>query len=123
MSTTTHISIAERLSQWCGRGWRAYARGERRMAAWLVSRGMPAAGAKVLLWTIKLGVMAALFYVSFWLVLPLVALLTIAKGAGNAGWSQQSTALTGKVEWRDGLDAFEGPGIYGGSGSTSYRID
>jgi hypothetical protein len=37
-----------------GRGWRAYARGERRASNWLVSKGMPLAGATALLWVVKL---------------------------------------------------------------------
>ena len=39
MNTTTRISTAERLGRTFGRGWRAYARGERRASNWLVSRG------------------------------------------------------------------------------------
>ncbi|MEN1529781.1 DUF3742 family protein, partial [Pseudomonas aeruginosa] len=43
MNTTTRISTAERLGRTFGRGWRAYARGERRASNWLVSKGVPAA--------------------------------------------------------------------------------
>ncbi|VFT59902.1 Uncharacterised protein [Pseudomonas aeruginosa] len=39
MNTTTRISTAERLGRTFGRGWRAYARGERRASNWLVSKG------------------------------------------------------------------------------------
>ena len=45
MNTTTRISTAERLGRSFGRGWRAYARGERRVSNWLASKGMPVAGA------------------------------------------------------------------------------
>jgi hypothetical protein len=83
-----------------------------------MSQGLPAIGATTLLWVVKLGGLVALLYISFWLVLPLVALIAMAKDAGNAGWGEQSTEPTGEAEWRDGLDAFEGPGIYGGSGCT-----
>ena len=38
MNTTTRTSTAERLGRAFGRGWRAYARGERRASNWLVSR-------------------------------------------------------------------------------------
>jgi hypothetical protein len=34
-----HISLAERLGHWLGRGWRVYTRGERRASIWLVSKG------------------------------------------------------------------------------------
>ena len=50
MNTTTRISTAERLGRALGRGWRAYARGERRVTNWLVSKRVPLAGAAALLW-------------------------------------------------------------------------
>ncbi len=50
MNTTTRTSTAERLGRAFGRGWRAYARGERRASNWLVSKGMPRAGATALVW-------------------------------------------------------------------------
>ena len=49
MSTTTRISTAERLGRALGRGWRAYARSERRASNWLVSKGVPLAAAAALL--------------------------------------------------------------------------
>jgi len=75
MSTTTRISTAERLGQALGRGWRAYVRGERRASNWLVSKGVPQAGASVFVWAIKLVVLGLLFYVAFWMTLLLVGLL------------------------------------------------
>ena len=56
MNITTRISTAERLGRAFGRGWRAYVRGERRAASWLVSKGVPRAGATAL---VLLGVAAA----------------------------------------------------------------
>ncbi|AAF84565.1 hypothetical protein XFUD_07540 [Xylella fastidiosa] len=44
MNTTTRTSTAERLGRAFGRGWRAYARGERRASNWLISKGVPVAG-------------------------------------------------------------------------------
>jgi hypothetical protein len=121
MNTTTRISTTERLGHRLGRGWRAYARGERRVAAWLASHGLPAVGATVLLWIIKLGALAALLYAALWLVLPLAVVVAIAWGARNADWEEQDAEQSiGEVEWRVGP---EGPGLYGGSGCTSYRID
>jgi hypothetical protein len=76
MNTTTRIRIAERFGHGCGRGWRAYVRGERRMAAWLVAHGLPAAGATVLLWIVKLGVVAVFLYTTFWITV--LALLVVA---------------------------------------------
>ncbi|MBN0473679.1 DUF3742 family protein, partial [Pseudomonas aeruginosa] len=72
MSTTTRISTAERLGRSVGRGWRAYARGERRLSCWLASKGMPLAGATVLVWVVKLVALGLLFYAAFWLALVLL---------------------------------------------------
>jgi fatty acid desaturase len=95
MNTITRISTAERLGHWLGRGWRAYARGERRVAAWLVSQGMPGAGATVLLWIVKFGVLAGSLYVAFWLSLLLVALAVVAAlSMGNVGWEDGDIGLT-----------------------------
>ena len=63
MTTTTRISTAERIGRAFGRGWRAYARGERRTSSWLVSKGVPVAGTTVLLWAVKLAVLGLLLYV------------------------------------------------------------
>ena len=82
MSTTTRISTAERLGQALGRGWRAYVRGERRASNWLVSKGVPVAGATVLLWLVKLVVLGVLLYSAFWLAL-LVAFSVVAAWAAR----------------------------------------
>ncbi|MDF8361297.1 DUF3742 family protein [Achromobacter anxifer] len=80
MNTTTRISTAERLGRALGRGWRAYARGERRTSNWLMSKGMPVAGAAVALWVVKLVALGALLYVAYWLVVVLL-------GVAAAGWA------------------------------------
>lgn len=80
MSTTTRISTAERLGGSIGRGWRAYARSERRVSIWLASKGMPLAGVAVLLWVVKLAVLGLLLYVAFWFALVVLALVV-------AGWA------------------------------------
>lgn len=54
MNTTTRISTAERLGRSFGRGWRAYARGERRVSSWLAFKGTLVVGVVVLLWVVKL---------------------------------------------------------------------
>ena len=100
MSTTTRISTAERLGRSFGRGWRAYARGERRASNWLVSKGVPMAGATVLLWTVKLVVLGLLFYAVFWM-------------ARNADLNDELP----EPEWRNGPAGF---GLYTYDG---FRID
>ena len=79
-TTTTRISTAERLGRSFGRGWRAYARGERRVPRWLVSKGMPVAGATALLWIVKLAALRLLLDVAFWCAVVLL-------GVAAAGWA------------------------------------
>ncbi|OZI62770.1 MULTISPECIES: DUF3742 family protein [Bordetella] len=83
MNTTTRISFAERIGRAFGRGWRAYAHGERRTSNWLVSKGVPVTGTTVLLWAVKLVVLGLLLYVAFWPALLLVCLLVVARGLGK----------------------------------------
>lgn len=83
MNTTTRISTAERLGRTFGRGWRAYAHGERRASNWLVSQRVPAAGATASLWGIKLAVLGALLYVAFWFAVVLVAMVAMVWAMGR----------------------------------------
>lgn len=80
MNTTARTSSAERLGRTLGRGWRAYVRGERLASSWLLSKGVPQAGASVFVWAIKLVVLGLLFYVAFWMTLLLVGLLLVSRG-------------------------------------------
>ncbi len=80
MNTTTRISTAERLGRVFGRGWRAYARGERRASNWLVSKGVPVAGTSVLVWVVKLAVLGVLLYFAFWFALVLLGLAATGWG-------------------------------------------
>ena len=91
MNTTTRISTAERLGRSFGRGWRAYARGERRVSSWLASKGMPVAGAAALLWVVKLAALGLLFYVAFWFAVVLL-------GLAMAGWAAATTP-SDEEEW------------------------
>lgn len=113
MNTTARISIAERLGRSFGRGWRAYARGERRVSIWLSSKGVPATGATALLWVVKLAVLGALLYFAFWLALLLVGLLFVARGFGKG---DDDFSLP-REELRHGEAGF---GLYSSDG---YRLD
>lgn len=115
MNTTIRTSIAERLGRAFGRGWRAYARGERRASNWLVSKGMPRAGAIVCVWVVKLAALGMLFYAAFWLAL--VLLIGVA-----ATWILSNSTIdddrwTQPDELRNGEAGF---GLYSSSGQ---RID
>lgn len=91
MNTTTRMSTAERLGRGLGRGWRAYARGERRVSNWLVSKGLPVVGTALLLWVVKLAALGVLFYVAFWLA---VVVLSVAV----AGWAAAANT-SNEDEW------------------------
>ncbi len=113
MNTTTRISTAERLGRAFGRGWRAYARGERRASNWLMCKGVPVGGAVVLVWAVKLAALGALLYTTFWLALFLVCVMVVAWMARNADLSEELP----EPEWRNGPAGF---GLYTYDG---FRID
>lgn len=97
---------AFRLGRMVGGAWRGYVRRERRFAQWLVADwGMPMAGAKALLWAVKLSVLAALLYVAFWLAFGLALVLACAWMAAHADLEPEDP----KPEWRDGHSGF---GLY-----------
>lgn len=102
MNTTAHTSTAERLGRTFGRGWRAYARGERRASNWLVSKGrMPVAGATLLLWLVKLAVLGMLLYFAFWLTLLLGFALTAGWMATRDTTEEESDLLGRQAEEQD----------------------
>lgn len=63
MTTNTHNGRwSQRLGRGAGRAWRGYLRREQRVASWLVTRGVPAGAATVVLWIAKLAVLGMLLY-------------------------------------------------------------
>jgi len=110
MNTTIHIRTAERFGRWLGRGWRGYMRGERRVSAALVAKGMPVAVAVALVWVVKLVVLGVLLYVTFWMALLLIFAIAGAWVARNADWDEP------EPEWRNDLAGY---GLYQGN----VRID
>ncbi|MDN7435720.1 DUF3742 family protein [Burkholderia multivorans] len=113
MNTTTRTSTTERLGRTFGRGWRAYARGERRASKWLVSKGMPLAGATAVMWVVKLTALGVLLYATFWLSLLLVFTMVVAWMARNSELGDELP----EPEWRNGPAGF---GLYTYDG---FRID
>ena len=103
MNTTARISTAERLGRAFGRGWRAYVRGERRVSDWLVSKGVPVAGASVLVWVVKLAVLGVLLYVAFWFALVLL-------GLAVAGWAAANTSDEDQWPFTDLTELRKTPG-------------
>lgn len=113
MNTTTRTSTAERLGRTFGRGWRVYARCERRVLNWLVSKGVPPAGAAAFVWVVKLAALGVLLYTTFWLALLLVLVVVTAWMARNADVGNELP----EPEWRNGPAGF---GLYTYDG---FRID
>lgn len=113
MNTTARISTAERLGRAVGRGWRTYVRGERRLSNWLASNGVPAVGAAVGLWVVKLVALVVLLYTASWLTLLLLAAAVGAWAARNVGLDDDLA----EPEWRNGPAGF---GLYTYDG---FRID
>ena len=99
MNTTTRTSTAERLGRAFGRGWRAYARRERRASNWLVSKGMPRAGATALVWVAKLAVLGVLLYVAFWF-----ALVMLGVAAAGAAGAEGRASLASRAACRKPTD-------------------
>jgi len=75
MSTTTRITTAERFGRWLGRGWLGYVHVERRVAAWMVGKGVPEAVAVALVWVVKLAVLGVLLYLAFWIAVFMVSIV------------------------------------------------
>ncbi len=113
MNTTIRTSTAERLGHTFGRGWRAYARCERWVLNWLVSKGVPPAGAVAFVWVVKLAALGVLLYATFWLALLLVFVVVAAWMARNADLGNELP----EPEWRNGPAGF---GLYTYDG---FRID
>ncbi len=113
MSTKTHISNGERLGRWLGGMWRGYVQGEHHAVGALVARGWSAGLAKTLPWIVKLGVLAILLYVAFWVAFVLALAVMCLWMVAHADLEQDDP----QPEWRDGLLGF---GLYHPDGS---RID
>lgn len=123
MKTTTQLSKAERFGHWLGRRWRGYMRGEHRVSGWLVTRGFPSPVAAVLVWVVKLVVLAALFYTAFWLALLLICAIAAAcmVGEGHSDQVEDEWPFTDLSELRKqpGYD----PNLYNDASHEMYTDD
>lgn len=84
MKTSTHTTFAERIGQMLGHAWIAYKREERRVAQWMVGKGLAAGTANIVMWGAKLLVLGVLLYVAFWLTLVVMFVFAAAWVARNA---------------------------------------
>lgn len=74
MSGHPRNSKAERVGRWLGRACRSGLRQERRLWNWLRTKQVPNPVVFVLSWSARLGLIAVLLYMSFWILLVAVAL-------------------------------------------------
>ncbi len=115
MTTNTHNGRwSHRLGRGAGCVWRGYLRHERRVAGWLVARGVPAGAATAVLWIVKLAVLGLLLYTASWLALLLAFVLIAAWMVRNVDADESSD--DDEPQWRNGLDGY---GLYRGE----VRID
>ncbi|MFW7269243.1 DUF3742 family protein [Komagataeibacter nataicola] len=114
MTPKTQSNNAERMGRWLGKVWRAYARRERQTMAWLKAHGLPSGVVIASSWIVRLGVLAMLCHVAFWLTLLLVFGLVAAGMISTSDTCQDEPTGT---EWRYGP---LGHGLYTYDG---YRVD
>jgi len=125
MNTTTRITTAERFGRWLGRGWRGYVRGERRVSAALVAKGVPIAVTAVLLWVVKLTVLGMLLYVAFWIAVLLISLVV---GMWVANQNNAENGLDYEFPFPTTLEELRetpgyDPNFYGDSSHEMYTDD
>lgn len=114
MTTNTHNGRwSHRLGRGAGRAWRGYLRREKRVADWLVTRGVPAGAATAVLLIVKLAMLGMLLYTVSWLVLLLVLAVTAAWLVQHDDPDQEEP----QSEWREGPNGF---GLYD---KSDWRID
>ncbi|AZE99481.1 hypothetical protein C4J95_2019 [Pseudomonas orientalis] len=74
MSGHSKNSKAERMGRWLGRACRRGLRQDRRLWNWLRTRKVPVPVVFVVSWLVRLVMIAVLAYLSFWVLLVVVAL-------------------------------------------------
>ena len=113
MSGYAKNSKAERAGRWLGRAYRGLMRQEQRLRLWLVGLGVPAKGAKVFAWCLRLSVIVLLLSFSVVLAMIALGLWLIGRGVARSDLSYRAP----DVEWRNG------PSGYGMYTDDGYRID
>ena len=124
MKHTARMTTAARLGRWLGGVWGVCLRAERRAHRWLVAQALPAGGAAVLIWVIKLAVLGVLLYVAFWVALMLVALAVAARMAeqtpgGDDDFDLQFPASLDELRQTPGYD----PNLYNDTSHEMYSED
>lgn len=113
MNANPQVSTAEGLGKWIGRRWRGLVQREDRLVDRLSKAGLPTVAVRIVLWMLKLAVLAVLVYT----MLGVAILIAIA---GLVAWTLKNSDLDTKPaapEWRQG---FHGFGLYD---EVGHRID
>lgn len=105
MSGPLRKSKAERVGRWLGRAYRGLMRQEQRLRLWLIELGVPATGAMVFAWCLRLSVIVLLLSFSIVLAMIVLGLWLISWGVARSDLSYP----TPRAEWRYGD---EGYGFY-----------
>ncbi len=98
MRASPKMTMPGRAGRILGRAYRSAMRREAHVVRWLVGKGLPIAGAKAILWIIKLAALAVLLYVAFRLAL---LLLLVA----SAAWLASGVNQAEPEEWAIGDQA------------------
>ena len=104
---------AERVGRWLGRTYRSLMQQEQRLRLWLVGLGVPAKGARIVAWCLRLSALALLLSFSILLAMICIGLWLIGRGIARSDLSYR----TPDVEWRNGQSGF---GLYT---RDEFRID
>lgn len=124
MKHTARMTTAARLGRWLGGVWGGCLRAERRVHQWLMAQGLPAGGARVLIWVVKLATLGVLLYVAVWTALLLVALVVAARMAeqapqGDDDFDLQFPASLDELRQTPGYD----PNLYNDTSHEMYSED
>lgn len=104
---------AECVGRWLGRAYRSLMQQEQRLRLWLVGLGVPAKGARIVAWCLRLSALALLLSFSILLAMICIGLWLIGRGIARSDLSYR----TPDVEWRNGQSGF---GLYT---RDEFRID
>lgn len=113
MSGHPKNSKAQRVGRFLGRAYRSLLRQECHLKLWLLRHGVPAKGAKVCAWAIRMLVLVMLLGISITLAAFVVVLFMIARGVGRSDLSYRLR----EAEWRYGD---EGYGYYENGVRTDF---
>lgn len=124
MKHTARMTTAARLGRWLGGVWGGCLRAERRVHQWLMAQGLPAGGARVLIWVVKLATLGVLLYVSVWAAPLLVVLAVAARMAeqtpgGDDDFDLQFPASLDELRQTPGYD----PNLYNDTSHVMYSED